>query len=334
MRVVIFVNRSSPLFTGGTEVATTKIAEQATRMGHSILVLNPDPANLMQIAKQVAGFKPDIIHAQGSKMGIFALAVSRLTGIPFILYGRGEIYVRWRFKHPITRILMACADRVIAQTEHMKRELLKCYNRDIEVIPNGIDTEMFGKLSRVDARTKLGLPQDGKIVLTVSRFRPEKNMMCFVNAALWSRRQDVLYLSIGDGEQFEQVSRYVDKQSNQLQRGNIRLLGAKPNEQIPDYMSAADVFVNTSLSEGFPMSILEAMTSGLPIVAPEVCGIPEIVKDGAGGLLTPPDNPMATAKAIDIVLNASPEWLRQVAEHNRREAEKYTWENVAKKLYG
>ena len=94
-------------------------------------------------------------------------------------------------------------------------------------------------------------------------------------------------LIIGDGPDKDML----ESLTHQLQMGNyVTFKGQIQNEQIPDYLAASDVFVLPSLSEGFPNVLLEAMASGLPIVATNVGGIPEFVKDGENGFITEPQN--------------------------------------------
>lgn len=116
-------------------------------------------------------------------------------------------------------------------------------------------------------------------------------------------------------------------------KGRVMLAGNVDNNRVPVYMSAADVLVNTSLSEGFPLSLLEGMASGLPIVAPRVCGIPEIVTDGINGILTEPQDFRSTAQAVNRVLGDT-ELAARMSRVNIEKARQYSWKNVVEKLYG
>lgn len=227
-----------------------------------------------------------------------------MSKIPYILYGRGEIYVNWFLKSFITKLLMKYASMVIAQTEHMKTEMLKYYQRDIEVIPNGIDVEQFGKVSKIEARKQLGLPLDKKIVIWVGNDRPEKNLQRFDNAMilLTIKRKDVLPIAVTN----------------------------KSYDEVKLYMCAADVLVNTSNSEGFPMTILEALASGLPIVAPDICGIKEIVDREA--ILTD-NSSYQIIQAVESILDTR-EMADNMSFYGKQRAKQFTWQNVVKKLYG
>jgi glycosyltransferase involved in cell wall biosynthesis len=328
MKIAILVCGLPPNYNGGTEIATVEIAKEAVNQGHEVHVIAINGKNkpyqpqfgykvhsiksipvpylyglvaLPSIVLSVLKIKPDIIHAQGSQMGVSAFVASLITKIPFMFYGRGEIYVEWFMKSIITKILMKYASRAIAQTESMAKELYSYYRREIEVIPNGIDAEKFDKVSKYDARLKLKLPWHSKIVLWVGNDRPEKNLSLFykVKESLFS--DNILCIAITN----------------------------KSHDEALMYMAAADVFVNTSFSEGFPMTILEAMASGLPIVYPDICGLKDIVK--RGGIATD-GSYLATAGAILDILNTK-EMADNMSDCNRNRVKSYTWENVVKRLY-
>jgi len=375
MKIVILVGGLPPLYNGGTEIATTKIIEYAVKSGHEVHVVAADgtmqlknryvslekdckihrimtmPPRYLHGITYIPGavsailrLKPDLVHAQAIYTAPSAYIVNRLSGIPYVLYERGGIYINYWLSSFLRKLLFGNAHRIIAQTGHQKLEILKYVKRDIEVIPNGIDAERFGKLSKKEARNKLGLPLDKKIVLSIGRFRPEKNLKCFINAAMANSDEyqskgmslyseyinnqlKNLYIMVGDGQQLNELKEYAKDYHN------IIFVGLVPNKDVPDYLCAADVLVNTSFSEGFPVSILEAMASGLPIVAPNVCGIPEIVKDGVNGILVESNNYIATATAINAIL-CNKELAGIMSTNNKEKAKRYTWKNVVKKLYG
>jgi len=348
MRIAILVSGLPPLCNGGTEIATVSIAKCASgshevhviagatkhvkcEIGgvtvHTIKSVNvPYLFGLLYLPRAVRAIlrvRPDIIHAQGTQMALTAFVASKMARIPYIVYGRGEIYVNWIGKGLISRLLFNNASRVIAQTTDMANEMSKYTHKPVEVVPNGIDTSRFGVLSRSKARRKLSLPAEGKAVIAVGRCRPEKNLRVFVEAAKMDNRNT--YILVGDGPEANHLRRQAD--------GRVVFCGHVSNTDIPTYLSAADVLVNTSLSEGFPVAILEAMASGLPVVAPRVCGIPEIVEDWVNGTLTVPNSAASTSKAIKLILSDS-NWSKVMAENNKRKAGQYTWENVVRKLYG
>lgn len=353
-KIAILVAGYPPVYKGGTEIATTYIAKYASYEGHDVHVIALDGTSegevlykadnyqihriktipvpylyglvaLSSIIAIIRDIKPDIIHAQGSQMGFLALIASKITGIPYMLYGRGEIYVDWFMKSYITKLLMKHAQRVIAQTENMKLELLKYYNRSIEVIPNGIEIERFGTISKQEARKSLRISQDTMVVLAVGKTRPEKNYLQLIEI-MKLVGGNVVTMVLGGGQQLEMLRREA------LMSGRcVLFVGDKDNNQISTYMSAADVFINTSSSEGFPMAVLEAMASGLPILANNVTGMSEIVTNGKNGYLIKPNDIFEAVISMNMLLYG--DRTKQMAIDNKKKAREYTWANVVKKLY-
>ncbi len=354
-RIAILVSGMPPERNGGTEIATMELAKHAAGAGHDVHVIVPSlilhgrescsgitvhrlptlPARYLYavlptpgIFALLCGLKPDVIHVQGMYSVLPALILSTLTRTSYIFSERGSIYINMPFKKTVYRIVLRSASRVIAQTEHQRQELSMYTSRNIEVIPNGIDTDRFNRTSKDTARSILGLPQNTNIVISVGRCRPEKNLTEFINLAQMDQREgNNFYVLVGDGPEFKQLK----KQAAGLD--NIRFAGSVRNSGIPVWMSAADVLVNTSLSEGFPVSLLEGMSCGVPIVAPRICGIPEILVDGVNGILTIPGDSQSATQAIDRILGDK-QLASSMSETNMKKVGEYPWTNVVEKLYG
>lgn len=354
MKIAILVGGLPPAASGGTEIATLQIAYHAAKAGHEVHVIArdhlkqgeavykaqergfrihrivaPSFPRLRDLAYQMQGLKvigqlrPDVVHAQAMYMCPTALLATKLYGIPYIFFERGGVYMDWKYNSFFYPLFMRNADRVIAQTEHQKRELLKYHKREIEIIPNGVDVDRFGKMTKHKARACLGLPHEKKIVLSVGRARPEKNLGVFVRASIMDPEN--LYVLVGDGPEIPQLK--------SMANGNMVFAGLVESRHVPVYMAAADVYVNTSKSEGFPNSILEAMAAGLPIVAPDVSGMREIIDYGLHGMLTKPNDASDVNTAINHLFRAHSDQLHFMSERNKLKAKEYTWQNVVKKLY-
>ena len=349
MRVAILVSGLPPEHLGGAEIAALQIARTALRRGHEPYLVtvggqsshdNIDGVPVyhaktienrfvrnVACAPAVIGviraIKPEIVHAQSAYMAPAAIAIHLVTGVSYLLYERGGVYMNSFFNWPLYFGALTLADRVIAQTEHQKQKLLTYRHREIEVIPNGVDVSRFSGLDRRAARQSLNLRAGGKIVLAVGRLRPEKNMADLVRVAAMLSQYD--FILVGDGPQMESL-KALDKGKR------VNFVGGLDNSMVPTYMAAADILVNTSETEGFPVSILEAMAAGLPIVAPRVCGIPEIVGHEVNGMLTRPGDWESTARAVTYILER-PLMVAAMANANRLKAAEYSWDNVVQKLY-
>jgi glycosyltransferase involved in cell wall biosynthesis len=168
-----------------------------------------------------------------------------------------------------------------------------CPRRKIVVIPNGVDVERFRPLPPDFAlRARLGLPAGAPVAAIVAALRPEKNHELFLNAASLIRqaRSDAQFLIIGDGPKRPELEALRDK----LGLGDaVHFLGTRGD--IPELLSLADVLMLTSHMEANPVSILEALACGKPVVATRVGSIAESVHDGQSGYLVEPGDAAALA---------------------------------------
>jgi glycosyltransferase involved in cell wall biosynthesis len=347
MKIAILVAGLPPLYNGGTEIATVELAKCASKKhevhiiagttqdgeykinGLNIHTVKTVKAHYLDAIHFVPGalktmlkIKPDVIHAQGTKMALAAFVASKMTRIPYILYGRGEIYTKWFGKDFMTWLLVNGADRVIAQTQHMAKAFENYTDKEIEVIPNGIDAGRF-QFDRWAKSSHL------KVAVTVGRARPEKNLACFVDAMKYLEKElkfdHAMGVIVGDGEQIPELKKRAEG-------SNIRFMEAVDNSEVPMILKSADVLVNTSLSEGFPMAILEAMAAGLPVVASRVTGIPEIVGNLINGIVVESDDYKATALAIHQIFTKTI-MADLFKRNNQAKAKLYNWDSVVERLY-
>jgi glycosyltransferase involved in cell wall biosynthesis len=347
MKIAILVAGLPPLCNGGTEIATVALARCASKK-HEVHVIAATSENgeykipgvivhtvktvkvpylygLLYVpgaVQAIKKIKPDVIHAQGTQMALAAFVASKCTGIPYIFYGRGEIYTKWFGKRILSSILMNEADRIIAQTVDMAEEMGLYTFRNIDVIPNGIDLERFDN----------GFPVKSnylKVAVAVGRARPEKNLACFVDAIKYLENElhfdHVMGCIIGDGEQIPMLKKRAEG-------ANIKFVGAMDNSLIPQALRSADILVNTSMSEGFPMAVLEAYAAGLPVVAPNICGMKEIVTNNTNGFLYEPGNYRACAMCILEIFN-KPKMAEFFSNNNLQRVKRYSWDNVVERLY-
>ncbi|GAB4144089.1 MAG: glycosyltransferase family 4 protein [Candidatus Promineifilaceae bacterium] len=189
-------------------------------------------------------------------------------------------------------------DVVIAPSASMRRVMESFgVRRPIEVIENGIDLAPFRSPPRPFSRAELGLPQTGVVFVFVGRLAEEKNvgmlLRQFAAVHEWSPATSLLV--IGDGPQ----KVHLQQQAQQLGiAAAVRFAGAVPYVAVPNYLAAADIFVTASVSEAHPLTVIEAMAAGLPVVAVSGPGIVETVEHGRSGWLTQrPEGGLAVAMA-------------------------------------
>jgi phosphatidylinositol alpha-mannosyltransferase len=166
-------------------------------------------------------------------------------------------------------------------------------------------------------------------VLFVSRLEPRKGFMVALRAfeILQERVTDVRFVAAGDGSE-----RTAVEQLPPAVRDKVLMLGSVPNDQLPRYHAAADVFVAPATGrESFGYILVEAMASGLPVVASRIPGYDEVVREGVDGLLVPPSNPPALATALERVLG-DPDMARRFGESGRKRAGEFSWDRIAARL--
>ncbi|NJE05206.1 glycosyltransferase family 1 protein [Thermococcus sp. M36] len=199
----------------------------------------------------------------------------------------------------------------------------------VRVIPNGVDDGRFRPLSREEkeaVKDELGL--EGRVVLYVSRMSPRKGPHVLLNAFqdITRSNDDVTLLMVGSGEMLP----FLKAQARFLRMDDrVRFMGYVPGEELPKIFGIADLFVLPSITaEAFGIVILEAMASGVPVVATDVGGIPEVIRESESGLLVPPGNEPALRSAMEALL--SDERLAHRLGENGRKAveERYSWSKV------
>jgi glycosyltransferase involved in cell wall biosynthesis len=234
--------------------------------------------------------------------------------------------------------LMKRADALIAVSQYTKKELTEFYNvgeEKIHVIYNGVDVEKFKPPSRgkADLRRELGLASDRRMILFVGRLYSRKGLPTLLQAAREVVKDftDAQFVISGGG--FKQNEEKLRKLARQKAiEDNVSFVGYFPDENLPNLYAAADVFVLPALYENFPFAILEAMSTGLPVISTQVGGIPELVIDKQSGLLTEPGNHEQLADAIVRLLQDS-----NFAEKLGRKArqlveEKFAWPLITRQV--
>jgi glycosyltransferase involved in cell wall biosynthesis len=192
-------------------------------------------------------------------------------------------------------------DKIITVSEAVRRVKIEKSNVSPEkviTIHNGIDTSLFtshSNTSKQQFRKSLGIPDNVLLLGSVGRLHPSKGFSDLISALvkIKSKLKSVKVIIVGDGKLSNNLKLQVkyDKLSDAIEFIGLR-------NDVPDILSALDIFVLPSLWEAFGIAILEAMAAGKPVVATSVGGIPEVVIDGETGILVPASDPDALANAI------------------------------------
>ena len=168
-------------------------------------------------------------------------------------------------------------------------------DRRLSYIPNAVQLRELNSALRTDVRRKLGVSSDEFVFLFVGRLQPEKDIPTLLAAyrlVAQELNSRVRLWIVGNGPLRESLQAEADRLGL---TASIDFLGAR--RDVPQLLEAADAFVMTSITEGQPMALLEAMAAGLPCIGTEVGGIPGLIGNG-GGLVVPPRDPGALAQEM------------------------------------
>ncbi|NBC15711.1 MAG: N-acetyl-alpha-D-glucosaminyl L-malate synthase BshA [Bacteroidetes bacterium] len=205
--------------------------------------------------------------------------VTTLHGTDITIVGQDPSFA------PVVNYSINQSDGVTAVSDYLRRETLDHFDvdRDIEVIPNFIDTERFRRLNKEHFKRAL-CPNGEKVLVHVSNFRPVKNAQDVVKVFHRLREEDlpVKLLLVGDGPD-RMPTEHLARQLGVYE--DVRFLGKQ--EPIEEILSIADVFLMPSGSETFGLAGLEAMACNVPVVCSDIGGLPELVTEGESGFLCP-----------------------------------------------
>lgn len=262
------------------------------------------------------------------------LVYSRDELVLFLLSFFGKQYVfephiaKWNF---IERMVMERALLIVPITQGLKDFFMKKGVPDgrMLVAPDGVNLERFAhNLSKEQSRIRLGFPLDKKIVLYSGHLYSRKGAQTLAEAAA-SIGEDTLIVFVGGNQ--DDIARFTGKYGGIK---NIRIMGHQPHEEVPYYLSAADVLVlpNSMKSDDSrlytsPMKLFEYMSSGVPIVASDVPSLREVLSEKVAVLVTP-DSPEAFVEGITQILS-NPAEGAEFAKRAQTDVQNYSWEKRA-----
>jgi len=267
--------------------------------------------------------------------GLAATLLARLFSCPVVITLRGSI-VRlsgYRFHRPQLRWALRRADRVTAVSQSLKDVAvgLGIPADHVRVIPNGVDSTAFRPMEQREARRLCGLPESATVLLTVAGIYEGKGQQTVVDLlpSLVARYPEAIYVMIGGPRPGETYQRRLQASIRRLGLDRqVLFAGPRPQGELRQWFSAADVSVLATQSEGWPNVLLESLACGTPVVATRVGGAPEIVRHGEDGFLVPHGDPAALGDALLLALDRS--WDRNALV---RHSQHFEWsESVEQSL--
>jgi len=246
----------------------------------------------------VAEWDVDLVHAHLPATGILARVTA---GVP-VVYTEHNVVTSYRLPTRLAnRATYSRNAAVIAVSDAVAATLGSYPGPDVMVIENGVSATLDPKAVSA-ARGELGVASDQTLIVHVGNIRPHKGQANLTAAVveLVKTHPDVMVVSIG-GEKFEgDLARVQEAAEAAGVSDKLQFLGRRPDARA--FTEAADIYVNPADFEGLPVSILEAMALGRPIVATDVGGVPSIINHDTG-VLVPAKNPVALAKAIAALID-------------------------------
>ena len=278
-----------------------------------------------------------------SPFGITSVVLKKMLHLPLItsLMGadtyspQSEMAPRDRWVTlPFLPWVMNSSNLVTAPSEDLARHALRqgC-RKKITVIPHGVDPDRFDpsalQTSARLVRERLGIRNDGFMLLTVHRLDKRKDLSTAIQALrnVLRHKPNVKLVVVGAGPE---RGRFLELAKREGVAPSIVFVGYVSDQQLPSYYAATDLFLLSSFYEAFGLVLLQAMAAGKCVVASNVGGVPEIVRDGVTGFLFPVGNVDVLTSILLDVLEDEEHRLKMGEAGRKRVLEGYTWAEISK----
>ncbi|PWH15857.1 MAG: hypothetical protein DDG59_10740 [Anaerolineae bacterium] len=287
----------------------------------------------------------DVVHVHHPFLsGSLSLRYCRPRGIPIVFtnHTRYDLYARAYLPvlgeivgdpalEAYLPVFCQAVDVVIAPSYGMRDVLKKLgVTVDIQVVPNGVDLTAFRQPIVAAKREELGFRDANIVFVYVGRLGPEKNLpfliRCFTGVV--QAFDQARLLLVGDGPERRALEEMVEKSGIMPY---VRFTGMVPYERVCQYLKMADVFATASVTEVHPLSVIEAMAAGLPVLGIHSPGISDSVQDGVSGLLISEEDMAAFTAKMAWLISHKEERLR-MGENARRESERFSIDQTGAKM--
>ncbi len=265
----------------------------------------------------IKSFKPEIIQSFLFFDNILARVFGKITGVPFIISGQRNVETHRSFlRNFFDKITIPFSDLVISNTKEGKEILIKrekAPEEKIKVIYNGIDIKEDSEKIKLSNLTEKEIPDKIKIGF-IGRLTKQKGLD-YLLKAVSNLKEEIILIIIGEGEEKERL----EKKAKELQI-EAHFTGYVKNAS--SYIKFFDLFVLSSLWEGMPNVILEAMSQEVPVIATKVGGVKEMVKNNKTGFLIESQNSKELKEKIEHVLSLSNKEREEIGKKAREFTEK------------
>ena len=277
--------------------------------------------------------QPLILHTWMFHANIPGRVLGRIAGIPVIISSIRTMGQEGIFRHRSDRFTAALSDRIVCVSENVAKyaeQTIHLPPEKLVVVPNGVDPNDYRSLpSKAEARNLSQLPDSALIIGAIGRMHRVKGLSILLRAfaQLAELHRTVHLLFVGEGPDRQLL---IDQAQDFGLNSKVTFLAFQ--KDIPKLLPALDLFVSASLHEGMPNAILEAMAAGLPVVATDVGGTPEVVQDGQTGFLVPPGEYEALAISICKLLEDPDLRCRMGKEGKERVAKNFSIEQMTQQF--
>ena len=268
---------------------------------HKIKYFNP-LLNVLEAYQLLKKNEFDLIHSHCYRANVLGVILSRMTGLPVIATCHGSISndLYLTFYNKLERFVLRFANKVIAVSQGIKKDLIESGVKEprVVVIENAVAFQSAGEINAVQRRTSrtfCGATENDFVIGYIGRLSEEKGLRYLLEAVSTNLgdRIPIKLLIVGEGPQREELESLAQKLGI---RDNVVFAGFQSN--VESWLAAMDLFVLPSLTEGTPMSLLEAMAKGVPVIASAVGGVPQVIDSDKNGMLVPSAKPLEIAKAV------------------------------------
>jgi len=331
----------------GSRVIHIPAGPETPLSGEAIAEFAPDFVAGVKAFAEREGTRYDVIHSHYWLSGWAAEALRDAWNVPVLHMFHTLGHMKNRVaEHPdemeapirvqTEARLMQTVDCVVASTPAERTQMMWLYDADmrkIKIIPPGVDTGRFHPLPPDEARREIGVPCDQNMLLFVGRIEPLKGLETLIRAAglLYQERQDICLMVIGgdpEVDESQDLAR-LKELGEELGVGDmVTFLGARDQDRLQFYYSAAEVLVMPSNYESFGMVALEAMACGTPVIASEVGGLAYLVQDGVTGFHVPYRDPDELAGKISLLIK-QPSLRAEMSQAAVKHAQAFDWARIA-----
>lgn len=338
---------------GGVSTHTKYITKYLEESGATVILYNQSPERALPLPFTVfvklsrrtylllfQGIKRkkyyDILHTQVSG-GIFSF-ISTMTGCLISKICNKKLIITFHYR-PSKRFInnykllfwfvLKYSDGFFVVSKKQKsliKETFHDLSKEILVIPNGFDKNIFRQMNKNSCRNSLNLPNNKKILISVGNLVEIKGYNYLIDAIeqIVRFRKDIICLIIGSGPFKEKIEKQIEKA---YLEEYVKIIGQIDHNEIPVWINACDIFVLPSLNEGNPTVMFECLGCGKPFIGTKVGGIPEIITSEDYGFLVEPGDPKDLERKILIAFDKK--WDYEKIENY---SQQFTWEKIANEI--